>query len=193
MKPRFFKTPRELRAWMQANHATARELLIGYYKKASAEPSVTYQEALDEALAVGWIDGVRKSLSADSYIIRFTPRKPKSFWSQVNIARVKELIEQGRMTKPGLAAFEARDESRTHRYSYERKASAFEPAQLRQFKADTKAWTFFEAQPPGYRRGATFYVVSAKQEETRARRLATLIELCHEGRRLDPMAPVKKR
>jgi uncharacterized protein YdeI (YjbR/CyaY-like superfamily) len=193
VKPRFFKTPRELREWMNANHATARELLIGFYKKASGKPSVVYQEALDEALAVGWIDGLRKNLTADSYTIRFTPRSATSFWSQVNIARVKELIAQDRMRKPGLAAFEQRDESRARQYSYERDASAFERAQLDQFKADKKAWAFFEVQPPGYRKLAAFYVTSAKKEETRARRLATVIELSHNGRRLDLMTRAKKR
>jgi uncharacterized protein YdeI (YjbR/CyaY-like superfamily) len=192
VKPTFFKTPRDLRAWLTANHATATVLLIGFYKKASGKPSVTYHEALDEALAFGWIDGIRKNRSADSYTIRFTPRKPKSYWSQVNIGRVKALIAHGRMAPAGLTAFEARDEARTNQYSYERAASAFDAAQVRQFKANQKAWTFFESQPPGYRNIATFFVTSAKKEDTRARRLAELIEICERGRRLEPMAPRKK-
>jgi uncharacterized protein YdeI (YjbR/CyaY-like superfamily) len=169
---------------MKANHAKAQELWVGFYKKNSGKPSVTYHEALDEALAVGWIDGVRKSLTADSYVIRFTPRKRGSYWSQVNIARAHALSAQKRMTAAGLAAFAARDEARTKKYSFEREASAFDPAQQRAFKANKSAWAFFQAQPPGYRKVATFYVVSAKQEETRARRLATLIDDSARGRRL---------
>lgn len=185
MTPRFFKTPRELRSWLAANHATVPELLVGFYKKASGKPSVTYHEALDEALAFGWIDGVRRNRSADSYTIRFTPRKPRSYWSLVNIKRAKDLIAKGRMAKPGLAAFEKRDELRAKKYSYEREAAAFGPAELRVFKADKPAWTFFEAQPPGYRRVITFFVMSAKKEETRVRRLAILLQHCQEGRRID--------
>jgi uncharacterized protein YdeI (YjbR/CyaY-like superfamily) len=189
MKPRFFKSPGDLRRWLRANQAKARELLVGFYKRDSGRPSVTYHEALDEALSVGWIDGVRKSLTADSYTIRFTPRRTGSYWSRVNTARAEALKAGNRMTPAGLAAFEARDLSKTSRYSFEREAASFSPAQQGQFKADKKAWSFFEQQPPGYRKIATFWVVSAKQEETRARRLASLIKECAQGRRIGLTRP----
>jgi uncharacterized protein YdeI (YjbR/CyaY-like superfamily) len=176
---------------MNDNHAKTSELWVGFHKKKSGKPSVTYHEALDEALAVGWIDGVRKSLNAERYVIRFTPRKRRSYWSQVNIARANALKAQNRMTAPGLKAFEARDESRTRRYSFERAASAFSPAHQREFKANEKAWTFFQAQPPGYRKTVTFWVVGAKQEETRARRLTMLINHCAQGRRVGILAGKK--
>jgi uncharacterized protein YdeI (YjbR/CyaY-like superfamily) len=192
VKPVFFKTPAEVRAWMEANHATVPVLIVGFYRKASGKRSVTYHEALDEALAFGWIDGIRKSQSADSYTSRFTPRRPKSYWSRVNIARVKELIAKGRMAAPGLAAFNARNERRPDKYTYERKTRGFDPAQTRQFKANPKAWEFFEAQPPGYRKLMIGFVRGAVKEETRARRLAELIELSARGRRVDLMAPRKK-
>jgi uncharacterized protein YdeI (YjbR/CyaY-like superfamily) len=193
LKPAFFKNPAELRSWMRANHASCRELLVGFHKKDSGKPSVTYHEALDEALAVGWIDGIRKSLGPESYTVRFTPRKRGSYWSQVNIARANALIADNRMTDAGRAAFDARDEIRSKKYSFEREASAFEPAQERLFKANKKAWTFFQAQPPGVRKVATFWVVSAKQEETRTRRLATLIDEMAHGRRLNMLKTPKPR
>ena len=184
MKPRFFETPREWRRWLSANHARVRVQWVGLYKLASRRPSVTYHEALDEALAFGWIDGLRKSRDASSYVIRFTPRKPNSIWSAVNLARVKALVADGRMARPGLAVFEARDSKRTNRYSFEQRTCAFQPAQLRAFRADPKARAFFESQPPGYRKLVTWWVVSAKRDETRARRLATLIADSARGRRI---------
>ncbi len=184
MRPVFFATQADLRTWMKAHHAKTMELLIGFYKKASGRPSVTYHEALDEALAFGWIDGVRNSLDADSYTIRFTPRRKGSYWSRVNTARAKALMAAKRMTAAGLAAFEARDESLTRKYSFEREASAFSAAQRRLFESHKKAWAFFQSQPPGYRKVATFFVVSARQEETRAKRLRILIAESAAGRRL---------
>jgi uncharacterized protein YdeI (YjbR/CyaY-like superfamily) len=189
MTPRFFKHPGDLRRWFRANHAKARELLVGFYKRDSGRPSVTYHEALDEALSVGWIDGVRKRLDADSYTIRFTPRRKGSYWSRVNTARAQALEAGNRMTPAGLAAFRARDAARTRKYSFEREAASFDDAERRRFKADEKAWAFFEEQPPGYRRVATFWVVSAKLKETRARRLAALIEDCANGRRIGLTPP----
>jgi len=183
--PRFFKTPGDLRAWFSDHGSTTRELLVGFYKKDSGKPSVTYHEALDEALAVGWIDGVRRSRSADSYTIRFTPRTPKSYWSLVNTKRAKDLIAGGRMTKAGLAACALRDEAKTKKYSYEREQAAFGPGELRALRAEKAAWKFFEAQPPGYRKLIAFFVMSARKEETRARRLAMLLQHCREGRRID--------
>jgi uncharacterized protein YdeI (YjbR/CyaY-like superfamily) len=184
MTPLFFKTPADLRKWMRTHHDRARELLVGFYKKDSGKPSVTYHEALDEALAVGWIDGVRRSLSADSYTIRFTPRRKGSYWSQVNIARARALEAQGRLADAGIAAFEARDETKAGKYSFERKSASFDAAQLRVFQSAKRAWAFFVQQPPGYRRLVTFWVVSARREETRARRLAQLIDECANGRRI---------
>lgn len=184
MAPSFFKTPREWRRWLSANYNATRELWVGFHKLASGKPSVTYHEALDEALAFGWIDGLRKSVTPSSYVIRFTPRKAKSIWSVVNLARVSVLIAEGRMAPPGLAAYEKRDETRTNRYSFEQKTVALTPAQERTFKTNREAWTFFSAQPTGYKRVATWWVVSAKKEATRARRLATLMADSAAGRRI---------
>ena len=184
MTPRFFRTPRDWRRWLAENHKTAGELWVGFHKLATGKPTVTYHEALDEALAFGWIDGVRKSINPSSYVIRFTPRKTNSIWSVVNLARVKVLIEKGRMSAHGLSVFENRNTARTKRYSFEQKTVALTPAQQRTFKKSREAWAFFNAQPPGYRRVATWFVVSAKKEETKDRRLATLIADSAAGRRL---------
>jgi uncharacterized protein YdeI (YjbR/CyaY-like superfamily) len=193
MRPSFFTTAAELRAWFKIHHANTSELLIGFHKKASGRPSVTYHEALDEALSVGWIDGVRKSIGDESYTIRFTPRRTGSYWSRVNTARAKALIDANRMTPAGMQAFEARDATKTAKYSFERDAPAFAPSQLRLFKRNRKAWTFFQAQPPGYRKLATFWVVSAKRDDTRTSRLNTLIALSGGERRLQMLSPSKQR
>jgi len=150
---------------------------------------VTYHQALDEALAFGWIDGVRKRIDVSRYVIRFTPRKSNSIWSAVNLARVKVLIEKGRMSPHGLAVYENRNTARTNRYSFEQKTAALTPAQLRTFKANREAPTFFNAQPPGYRKVTTWWVVSAKKAETQERRLATLIAISAAGQRVDFMKP----
>ena len=189
MPPRFFKTSAEWRRWLTANHKTERELWVGFHKLASGKPSVTYHQALDEALAFGWIDGVRKSIDVSSYVIRFTPRKTNSIWSAVNLARVKVLIDEDRMSPHGLAAYENRNKARTNRYSFEQKTVALTPAQQRTFKVNRDAWMFFSAQPPGYRKVTTWWVVSAKKEETKERRLATLIAESAAGRRIDFMKP----
>jgi uncharacterized protein YdeI (YjbR/CyaY-like superfamily) len=183
--PTFFATPAQFRAWLEEHHATETELLVGFYKKGSGKPSITWPESVDEALCYGWIDGVRRSLGDDAYTIRFTPRKKRSVWSNVNIRRAGELIEAGRMRPAGLAAFEARTGERSGVYSFEQKDQervVFTEAQARQFQADPKAWEFFQAQPPWYRRTATWWVISAKKEETRAKRLATLIADSAAGR-----------
>jgi len=174
--PRAFRSAAALRAWLAANHGKAEELLLRCYKKHAAHLGVTYTEALDEVLSVGWIDGVRRSLDADSYSIRLTPRKPRSIWSRVNVAHVERLIAAGRMTDAGLAAYRARDEARTGIYSFERAAMEFAPEMARRFRADPKAWAFFQAQPPSYRRLMTYRVMSAKREATRASRLEQLIK-----------------
>ncbi len=173
--PVFFATPAELRRWFAANHRNATEVWLGFHKKRSGKPSITYREALDEALAVGWIDGVRKRLNDTSYVQRFTPRRPRSYWSAVNVARVGALQKAGRMKAAGLKAFNARDQARTARYSYERQNCAFGPHLEREFRKEPAAWTFFQAQPPGYRRLMTWFVMGAKQEATRLKRLRRLI------------------
>jgi uncharacterized protein YdeI (YjbR/CyaY-like superfamily) len=181
----FFDSPAKLRSWLHENHDRSDELWIGFYKKGSGKPSVTYPEAVDEALCFGWIDGIRKAVDDVSYTNRFTPRKPRSNWSAVNIKRVNELMALGRMQPPGLEAFNKRTDNRSQVYSYEqRDKAAFDPAQEEQFRASEPAWTFFQSQPPGYRRTATWWVLSAKQEATRQKRLATLIELSEKGKRL---------
>jgi uncharacterized protein YdeI (YjbR/CyaY-like superfamily) len=185
-KPTFFATPADLRRWFAKNAASTPELLVGFHRKGSGKPSITWPESVDEALCVGWIDGVRRRIDDTSYTIRFTPRRPGSIWSAINIAKVKELTAAGRMKPAGLAAFAARQDDRSAIYSYEqRKSAAFSPDQEKRFRRSGKAWRFFSAQPPGYRRQATFWVVSAKKEETRARRLATLIAVSAAGHRLD--------
>ncbi|MGH2805998.1 MAG: YdeI/OmpD-associated family protein [Actinomycetota bacterium] len=184
-EPIFFHSPAEFRRWLERNHDKRDELWLGYYKKASGKPSLTWAEAVDQALCFGWIDGVRKSLDAERSIQRFTPRRPKSNWSAVNIANVKRLKKAGLMHPAGLAAFEKRTDARAGLYSYEqRKDLTFEPVQLKRFKAHRAAWKFFEAQPPGYRQVQVYRVVSAKKEETRERRLQQLIDASAEGRRL---------
>ena len=179
-----FETPEELRAWLEAHHDTATELWVGFYKKATGRPSITYPQALDEALCYGWIDGVRKSVDAESYTTRFTARRRGSNWSAVNIRRVGELTALGRMRPPGLRAFEARDPSKSSPYSSENAPVDFAADLAAQFRANAAAWDFFQAQPPGYRRTATWWVMSAKREDTRRKRLATLIEDSAHGRRL---------
>lgn len=185
MEPTFFATPEEFRAWFAANAAASTELLVGFYKKGSGLPSITWPEAVDEALCVGWIDGVRRSRDETSYTIRFTPRKPRSIWSTVNIARVAALTAEGRMRPAGLAAFEARAAERSAIYSYEQQDDpALTPEEEAAFRAEPGAWDFFHTQRPSYRRPALWWIVSAKRPETRTRRLATLIADSAAGRTL---------
>ena len=184
----FFETSEDLRAWFDANHASATELWLGYHKKASGLPSITWPQAVDEALCVGWIDSVRYSLNGTSSAQRFTPRRRGSIWSAVNTKRATELIAQGRMRPAGLAAFEARSPEKTAMYSYEREVAAFGDDELATFRADAEAWAGWEQLPPSYRRAATHWVVSAKRPETRARRLETLIADSRAGRRIKPLS-----
>lgn len=189
MKPRFFKSGADFRAWLGEHHDRDPELLIGFYKKSSGHGGMTYQEALDEALAYGWIDGLRKNLDAERWTIRFTPRKPRSIWSSVNTKRVKELIALGRMRAAGARAFEARDPKRSGIYGHERKAMTFDAAIEKKFAVSTRAKAFFDAQPPGYKKIVTYWVMTAKKEETRLRRLDILIERSAHGERIDFMKP----
>jgi uncharacterized protein YdeI (YjbR/CyaY-like superfamily) len=187
-EPTFFATPAEFRAWLERHHADARELLVGFYKKGSGRPSITWHESVDEALCFGWIDGVRRSIDAESYSIRFTPRQRRSIWSAVNVKRAAALIELGRMTPAGLAALEARTEERSGVYSHERsRPPELEPAQRARFEADAAAWEWFQSRPPSYRRQALHWVTSAKRPETRERRLATLIADSAAGRTVKPL------
>jgi uncharacterized protein YdeI (YjbR/CyaY-like superfamily) len=190
----YFTSPEELRDWFDANHQTATELWLGSYKRATGRPTVTWSEAVDEALCVGWIDSVRYSLDPARSAQRFTPRRKGSNWSAVNIAKVKTLTEEGRMKPAGLAAFEARSDERSAIYSYERrKEAAFEPDQEARFRANEAAWAWFEARPASYRTAAIYWVVSAKRPETREKRLATLIEDSVAGRTVKPLTPPAKR
>lgn len=185
VKPTFFATPAAFGRWLRANHATAGELLVGFWKRDSGTPSMTWPESVDEALCVGWIDGVRKRIDDVSYTIRFSPRRPTSIWSSVNVARVAVLTAEGRMLPAGLEAFARRSERRSGIYSYERvEEASFSPAELARFKANAPAWTFFAAQPPGYRKQMLHRVLDAKRADTRARRLDALIALSAEGKRM---------
>jgi len=185
--PVFFATPEEFRAWLEENHATARELWVGYTKKGAGRPSITWPESVDEALCYGWIDGIRRSVDDTSYMNRFTPRRPGSNWSAVNIARVAELTAQGRMRPAGLAAFDRRRDETTAVYSYEqRHQAALEEAEEQQLRANPAAWQFFQARPPSYRQAAIRWVISAKKAETRQSRLARLIEDSAQGRTVPP-------
>jgi uncharacterized protein YdeI (YjbR/CyaY-like superfamily) len=188
MDPLFFATPAEFRAWLEAHHATETEVLVGFHKRGTGRPSITWDESVEEALCFGWIDGVRRSLGEESYSIRFTPRKPTSVWSAVNVARVAELEKTGRMTSAGRRAFAARTPERTGVYSFERDATArLTPPEEARLRANAAAAAWFEAQPPWYRRAATHWVVSAKRPETRERRLAQLIADSEQGRTVPPL------
>jgi uncharacterized protein YdeI (YjbR/CyaY-like superfamily) len=184
MRPVFFKSPDEFCEWLEEHHASARELWVGFYKKASGRPSMTWPEAVDEALCFGWIDGIRKSVDPVSYTIRFTPRKPRSIWSAVNIKLAEELTRQGRMRPAGRRAYEARLENRSGIYSYERRAAELDGHYGGQLRRNKEAWAFYQAQPPSYRKAANWWVLSAKREETRLKRLGQLIEDSARGRRI---------
>jgi len=182
VKPRFFATPADFRAWLEKNHAAVDELLVGFWKKNSGKPSMTYAQALDEALCFGWIDGVRRG-AEDHHTIRFTPRKAKSKWSAINVNHVKRLTAAKRMKPAGVTAYEARGDKAGLNYSYETRRP-FDPTLKAQFESNKRAWAFFTAQPPGYQRIALWWVMNAKREETRLKRLATLIADSAAGRRL---------
>jgi uncharacterized protein YdeI (YjbR/CyaY-like superfamily) len=191
----FFDTAPDFRRWLKTKHQKCNELWVGFRKKSTGKPSITYSEAVDEALCYGWIDGVRKSVDAHAYTVRFTPRKEKSKWSAVNIKRAEKLAAAGRMCPPGLKAFEgAKEQPRS--YSYEQRREArLDKTMDREFRANRKAWDFFQAQAPWYQRTSTFWVMSAKQEETRKRRFSTLLSDCQHGLLVKPLRrpPVPKR
>jgi uncharacterized protein YdeI (YjbR/CyaY-like superfamily) len=197
VKPTFFPTPADFRKWFEKHHDSVTELLVGFYKKGSGKPSITWPESVDEALCFGWIDGIRRTIDAESYSIRFTPRRARSIWSNVNVKRVEELTEQGRMQLTGVRAFAARDPKRSGIYSFEqerREEPKLSAAYVARLKANRKAWAFFQAQAPYYQRAVSGWVMGAKKEETQLKRLATLIDDSAHGRRIRQMArPEKSR
>jgi uncharacterized protein YdeI (YjbR/CyaY-like superfamily) len=183
MEPTFFATAAEWRAWLARHHESATEVWVGFHKRGTGRPSITWPESVDHALCFGWIDGVRKSLGPESYVIRFTPRRRGSTWSSVNLRRVEELARLGLMQPAGRAAYAARTDAKSGIYAYEQREHArLTPAEERAFKRNKAAWTFFQAQPAWYRKTATYWVVSAKRETTRASRLATLLADSAAGR-----------
>lgn len=192
-QPTFFKRPADFRQWLSKHHKSETELWVGFYKTKSGKPSLTWPESVDEALCYGWIDGLRKSIDDDAYMIRFTPRKRTSIWSAVNLKRVQELIDTKRMRPAGMKVFLERDVEKSKIYSYERAQVEFDAAMIKQFRAHRTAWDFFQAQPPSYRKPATNWVISAKQEATRQRRLATLIAESAAGQRIPQLRRDKKQ
>lgn len=186
-KIKFFKSQAEWRGWLKKNHDKVDEIWIGFYKINSGKKGITYKEALDEALCFGWIDGVRYGVDELSYKNRFTPRRPKSNWSDVNIKRIKELIELGLVEPSGLKAFKEGGEYGTSRYSFEAKTRELAPDYVKKFMQNKTAWEFYNTQPPSYRKSANWWVMSAKQEETRLKRLAVLIQDSENKLRIKPM------
>lgn len=183
-KIKYFKTPSSLKKWYKSNYKKSSELWLGFYKKDSGKPSVTYPEALDEALCFGWIDGIRKRIDDEIYTIRFTPRKAKSYWSAVNIKKAIALIKSGKMEKPGLTEFEKRDKNKSGSYSFERANVKLSVDYEKKFKSNKKAWKFFQSSPPSYQKPALWWVMSAKQEETQLKRLNQLISDSEAGLRI---------
>jgi uncharacterized protein YdeI (YjbR/CyaY-like superfamily) len=187
-RPLFFATPEDFRNWLGENHATASELWVGFYKRSSGRQSITWPQSVDEALCFGWIDGLRKSIDANSYQIHFTRRKPRSNWSAVNTRRIQELAREGRMHPAGIRAFTERAPQRSGVYAYEnRKSAVLSNAAEKQFRSNRPAWDFFQKQPASYRQTAIWWVVSTKRTETQKRRLETLIADSKAERRIGPL------
>ena len=186
MKPRFFATPAAFRAWLEKNHAKEKELLVGFYKRESGKPSMTWPESVDEALCFGWIDGVRKRIDDVSYTIRFTPRRKGSIWSRINVDKVEALKKAGKMTPAGLEAYSWRTQAKTQIYAYEQRGSDFPGEYEDRLRANKKAWEFFSSQAPWYQRNVKHWVSSAKREETREKRLKDLIASSAAGKRAGP-------
>jgi uncharacterized protein YdeI (YjbR/CyaY-like superfamily) len=191
MKPAFFKTQKDFRKWLEKNHDKLTELWVGFYKKSSGKPSIDWPQSVDEALCFGWIDGIRKSIDEKSYKIRFTPRKPRSTWSAINIKRVGELKKLGLIQPSGLKAFSYRKDDKSVLYSYENRHKGLDLVYEKKIKANKKAWEFFQTQPPWYRHTSGWWVMSAKKEETRRKRLAKLIEDSENGRRIAQLLRAK--
>jgi uncharacterized protein YdeI (YjbR/CyaY-like superfamily) len=191
-KVKFFKTPANFRNWFETHHSSETELWVGFYKKDSGKASITWPQSVDEALCFGWIDGIRKNIDEVSYKIRFTPRRQRSIWSAVNIKRAGELIEQRLMQEPGLKAFAARQENRSGIYSYEQRSPELPVQYAKMLKKNPAAWKFLQAQPPGYRKVVNWWVLSARKEETRIKRLGELIQHSANGQRLPQYVALKK-
>lgn len=205
---RFFSDPAALRAWLAKHHASERELIVGFYKKGTGKPSITWPQLVEECLCYGWIDGIHRSVDEEVYTIRITPRlrprlgprsaavtprKPTSNWSAVNVKLVERLRREGRMTPAGEAAFAARTPERTERYSFEQADPQLDPAREKAFRAKKRAWSWWQEQPAGYRKLATWYVESAKREETRERRFASVVASAARGERIGESLPPSKR
>jgi uncharacterized protein YdeI (YjbR/CyaY-like superfamily) len=193
-EPVYFESPAEFRAWLEQHHETETEVWVGMWKKATGRQGVSWAQAVDEALCFGWIDGVMRRVDDQRHIQRFSPRKPSSNWSAINIANVERLRAEGRMRPAGEAAFARRRDDKTAVYSHEQRQNPEFCAEERaQLEADAAAWAYFSARPPSYRRQATWWVISAKRPETRARRLATLIADSAAGRTIKPLTPPGQR
>jgi uncharacterized protein YdeI (YjbR/CyaY-like superfamily) len=188
----FFPTQSDLRKWFEKNHNKADELWVGYYKKSTGKPSITWQQSVDEALCFGWIDGIRKSMDENSYKIRFTPRRKGSIWSAVNTKRIKELIKLGLVKPSGLEAFSNRDEKKTKKYSFEQGKVKLPEEYEKKFKANKKAWEYFQKLPTYAKRVSTWWIISSKKQETKLNRLDTLIKCSEEGRKIPPLIVSKK-
>lgn len=193
MKATFFKTAHEFERWLAKRHRREQLLLVGFHTVSSGRPSMRFPDALDAALIYGWIDGLRQRVNSDVYTVRFTPRKKNSFWSATNTKRARELIRQRRMKPAGLAAFKRRDEERTRRHHDARDNPTLDAASLRALKADKTAYAHFQVLPPGRKRLYTFWIASAKRDDTRAKRLAVVIERCRAGTPIDPFHPFRNR
>lgn len=189
----YFPAPQDFRAWLEIHHGTCTELWMGFYKKATGKPSPTWSESVDQALCFGWIDGIRVSIDDERYANRFTPRKPGSNWSAVNLQKVAALAEQGLMMPAGMAAYEARQPEKSQEYSYENRHIPLGPENEAAFRADRRAWEFFESQAPWYQRTAAFWVMSAKRKETRKARLAQLIDDSAAGRRIKQLDQSRRK
>lgn len=193
MQPTFFAKPVDFRKWLQKHHTKEKELLAGFYKVSSGKASITWPQSVDEALCFGWIDGVRRNIDADSYCIRFTPRKPGSTWSAVNIKKIQELTASGLMQPAGLEAYSKRAESKSKIYSYEKEPVALSKAYEKIFKTNKKAWKFFQSRPAWYQRVATHRIMTAKQEATQLKRLEQLIKDSEAGKKIKELSYGKKK
>jgi len=185
--PIFFASPEAFRSWLEANHASAQELWVGFWKRTSGRPSLTWSESVDQALCYGWIDGVRYSLGDESYAIRFTPRRAGSAWSAVNLRKMAALIAGGLMRPAGMAVYAARDPAKTNLYSFERDEPTLTAEEEQELRANEKAWAYLQAQPPSFRRGVLHWLAAAKQQTTRQRRFAQLVQFSEMGQPVPPM------
>jgi uncharacterized protein YdeI (YjbR/CyaY-like superfamily) len=192
MRPQSFTTPAAWRAWLEAHHDSSQEIFLRLFKVHAAHRGITYKQALDEALCFGWIDGIARRLDQDSYCQRFTPRRPRSIWSRVNVGHVERLIKERRMTQAGLAAYEKRDDKRTGVYAFEKPPQVLPREMEKRFRAKKQAWAFYQQQAPWYRRTTTHWVLNGKKEETRLRRLDALIACCAR-REIVPQVPTKQK